>query len=712
MNEPLTRRTPTGQFLVIRALLFSLLALPLATAIAQDRLKTMPGYERYERMSQAILDSVKSGSVSVTWENGGTAFEYSKNGKRYRYDIPLQKEVELGPRTNTVIEPAAPAREGRRNFRNRSRGVARGRQLTSASSPDGQWKAFYRENNLWLSDPRGSNELAITRDGSAQSRTKYGSASWVYGEELSQSTAMWWSPSSDKIAFYRFDESPVRDFYLLRDLTNIQDRLETEAYPKAGSSNPIVDLMIYDLAAKRPQTVDTRNGKPFDDASIGTYVYGVSWSKDGKLLLFHRTNRKQNVLEFCAVELESGKCRVIVHEEWSSSWVENSPPMQFLEDGRRFLWTSDRTGWRNLYLYDLEGGLLSSLTRHLFDVADIVRVDETNSLIYYRAHSGENPMKLQLHCVAFDGKESHRLTDPHFHHSIDFAPDGRHFIDVAQTHDLPPVSYLRDSQGKLVGELARSDLSRFRRLGLRPAELIHFKAADATTELFGLLQFPSNFNPAKKYPLLVDVYAGPGTGGARETFVQPPILAEYGFLVASFDSRGASGRGKQLLDAIYGHLGIVEIDDQAAGVKSLWSRPYLDRKRVGIYGTSYGGTAAALCLLRYPEVFQAACASSPVTDFRNYDTIYTERYMGLPQDNSLGYEAGSLMAYAARLKGRLMLYYGTADDNVHPSNMMQLVQALQRAGKSFDLQVGPDLGHGSLNRERMMEFFIETLILN
>jgi dipeptidyl-peptidase-4 len=207
------------------------------------------------------------------------------------------------------------------------------------------------------------------------------------------------------------------------------------------------------------------------------------------------------------------------------------------------------------------------------------------------------------------------------------------------------------------------------------------------------------------------VYAGPGTNGARETFTAPPALTEYGFLVASFDGRNAGGRGKKFLDAIYGKLGVVEVDDQAAGVKSLWERSYIDRTRVGIYGGSYGGYASIMCLLRHPDVFQAACASSPVTDYRLYDSIYTERYMGLPQDNKAGYDAGSAVVHAAKLKGRLMIYYGTADNNVHPSNSLQLIRALQRAGKSFDLQVGPDQGHSGIVQPRMMEFFIENLVL-
>ena len=258
--------------------------------------------------------------------------------------------------------------------------------------------------------------------------------------------------------------------------------------------------------------------------------------------------------------------------------------------------------------------------------------------------------------------------------------------------------------------LATSDLSKFDQLGLRPAGSSPLPRRTARRSCTASCK-PSNFDSTKKYPVLVTVYAGPATNGARETFTTPSALTEYGFIVLSLDSRSASGRGKRFLDAIYQRLGTVEIDDQAEGVKALWDRPYIDRNRVGIFGTSYGGYASGLALLRHPEVFAAASSSSPVTDWRHYDSIYTERYMWLPDENKAGYDAGSLMTYADKLKGRLMLYYGTADNNVHPSNMMQLVTELQRSGKSFDMQVGPDRGHSGINTDRMMEFFIENLVV-
>jgi dipeptidyl-peptidase 4 len=685
------------------ALIIALGISPL-TSRAQDRLKTMPGYDRYQRVSKEIPGSVKLGALIVKWQDDGKAFDYYKDGKTYRYDIATRATTEAG---------AAPAEaEGGRMGRRRAGGPERGRQYSTSESPDKKLKAFYRDRNLWMSDASGAAETPITTDGSEKARTKYGTGSWVYGEELDQTTAMWWSPNSRKIAFYRFDESPVPDYFLQLDQTKIQSKMDIEAYPKAGVNNPIADLLIYDVDSRKTVKLDVRDGKPFDNSVVGHYAYNVQWSPDGSELLFNRTNRRQNIMELTAASPETGKCRVIIREEWPTGWTENHPPMKFLKDGKRFIWESERTGWKNLYLYELSGKLLATLTNHSFETASIVGVDEAAGALYYMARDGDNHMKLQLHRVGLDGKGDKRLTDPAFNHSVNLAPGGKHFIDIAQTHDIPPSTRLMDADGKMIQELAKSDTNKFDELGLKRVELIKYKAADGVTDLHGLLHFPSNFDPGKKYPLLVSVYAGPATNGARETFTLPSALTEYGFLYATLDSRSAGGRGKRFLDAIYLKLGGPEIDDQAAGVKALGQRAYVDRNRVGIFGTSYGGYASALALLRYPDVFQAAAASSPPTSWYHYDTIYTERYMWIPQENKEGYEAGNAMNFADKLKGRLMIYYGTADNNVHPNNSMQLIQALQKAGKSFEVQVGPDQGHSGLRPERMMEFFIENLVMN
>ena len=697
----------------------SLLVLSLAvasTAYAQDRLHTMPGYERYQRMAP-LITSVLAGTgrgfgrgSTVSWSSDSKTVEFDSAGKRFRFDVGTKKLAEA---TSTPPGQVGFGGRGRGGF-----GIApeRGRQFVAALAPVGNHLAIYRDRNVWIGDSTGGGALQITNDGSAQSRVKYGTASWVYGEELSQRTAMWWSPDGKRLAFYRFDESKVPDFYLTPDLTRLQDTLDVEAYPKSGVPNPVVDVLVYDLASQKTTHIDVRDGKPFDNTAVGHYVYNVGWSPDGKELTFLRTNRRQNVLEMAACNPDSGSCRVVLREEWPTGWIEDdpAPSMIWLKDNNRFIWESERNGFRNYYLYDFKGGrLLNPITQGEFETAGILRVDEGANTLYYMARDGENYLKLQLHRVGLDGKNDRRLTDPAFLHSVTLSPDAKHFVDVAESHDQAPVTRLMDANGKQVAELTRTDLTKFNELGLKKVEMYTYTAADGKTTLHGMIHYPSNFDPSRKYPVLLTVYGGPASASntATERFQVPTALTEYGFIVLNLDSRATPGMGRRQLDALYLKLGQTEIDDMAEGVKALWNRPYIDKNHVGIFGTSYGGYTAVMELLRHPDVFAAASSASPPTDWRNYDTIYTERYMWIPQENKDGYDKGSAMTYVNDLRGRLMLYFGTADNNVHPSNSMQLIQALQRAGKSFDVQVGPDQGHSALNAQRMMEFFIEHLVI-
>ena len=683
----------------------------VATAAGQDRLKLMPGHARYESVRKQAQGAVKSGAVTGSWVDDGKGFEFRRDGKTHRFDVASKQVVD--PPTDKKDEAGGGRAGGVPGRAERPSGVGRGRQAESALAPDKSLKATYRDRNLYVSDPNGLVELAITTEGNAEKRIKYGKASWVYGEELYQPTAFWWSPDSRHLAYYKFDESPVTDYYLQLDQTKIQDKLDVEAYPKAGTPNPVVELFVHDLKAKQTVAVDIRDGKPFTDEVVGHYVYNVRWSPDGKELLFYRTNRHQNILEFVAANPETGKCRVVVREEWPASWVENNPEFRFLKDNHRFLWATQRGGFKNYLICDLGGDTPIVLTKNEFDADRIIRVDEEAGELDYMAHDGDNAMKLQLHRVKFDGSGDRRLTDPAWHHTVDVAPGGKTFIDVAQTHDQPPVTRAVDAEtGAVLATLAESDLSKFAKLGLKKVELFTFKAADGKTDLHGILHKPSNYQPDAKYPVLVSVYGGPETNGASESFTSPNPLTEYGFLVVTLDARSAKGRGKAVLDSIYLKLGQTEIDDFAAGIRSLRDRPDFDSGRVGIFGTSYGGSTSLLCLLRYPDVFQAASASSGVTDFRHYDTIYTERYLRTPAENKVGYDGFSAITKAENLKGRLMIYYGTADDNVHPSNSLQLIKALAAAGKSFEVQVGPDLGHSSIPRDRMMEFFLDALVID
>ncbi|MCW5943228.1 MAG: DPP IV N-terminal domain-containing protein [Fimbriimonadaceae bacterium] len=683
-----------------------IIAIGLAVFVAgQDRLSTMPRYDRYEKLRREIAGSVAGGTQNVVWDDGAPTFTFSKDGKRWRYDARTQKVEE------TSDEPAA-APTGRRPG---GRGPARGRQFDSAISPDGKLKAFHRDRNLYLSDADGKNETPVTTDGNSANRVKYGIASWVYGEELGVNSAIWWSPDGKKVAFYRFDEAKVKDYFLAMNVTRVQNGLDVEPYPKAGAENPVAEILVYDLATKTATKVETHPAnEPFE--GMGHYVYDVRWADDSSELLFNRTNRTQNAMEFCAANPDTGACRVVIRETSATGWVENSPLIRYVDEAeagtkRRFLWASERTGFRNLYLYDMTGKLINPVTQHPFEIAGITKVDAKSGRLWYTARSAPNPYLLQLHRVGLDGKGDRRLTDPTLSHRPTISSKGDFFVDQAESVSSPPVTKLFDGDGKEVATLAEADATKFKALGLQPVERIAFTAADGVTVCYGTLEKPSDFDPSKKYPLLVSVYGGPESGQTVERFATPNAITEMGFLVAWFDGRGTNGRGAAFRHAVYRKLGVVEIDDQAAGVRELAKRPYVDASRVGVFGTSYGGYASVMAILRYPDVFHAAVASSPVTAWENYDSIYTERYMDTPQNNPEGYKAGSAMPYARNLKGRLMLFYGTADNNVHPANTYQLAQALQRAGKSFDMMAGPDQGHSGINATRMWEYFVDALVL-
>jgi dipeptidyl-peptidase-4 len=726
----------------------------IAFVMAQDRLPGMPGYEQYLTMQAALRETpaMVSGAVNVTWAEDGKSFDLATMQATVTGDAPAGG---VGGRGAFGGGRGGGGR-GRQGGRGQATAgdvpnpcgqvrVERGRQRPCEPSPDMKMKAYYRDYNLYLSQADGSGEIAVTTEGNEKQRIKYGSGSWVYGEELGQTTAIWWSPDGGKIAFYRFDESMVKDFYLQMDQTKVQSSLDVEAYPKPGTDNPVADILVYDIASGKNVTLDIRDGKPFaQNDVVGHYAYNVRWSPDGAEVLINRSNRKQNTMELIACNPATTRCRVIVHEEWRTGWVDNRPQMRYLDDNSRFIWESERNGWSNYYLYDLSGKLINPITSHTaFEAGPILQVDEAAGVMYYMARDGDNYLKMQLHRVGIDGKGDVRLTDPGFTHSVSISPDKKYFTDVYQTHDQPPATRLMDMNGKVVAELAKSDLTRFNQLGLKKVEMFPYKAADGSTTLYGTIAFPSDFDPSKKYPTLVPVYGGPASGSnvPSENFATPSATTEYGFLIVNLSSRAAPGMGKRTLDSIYLKLGQTEMDDMAEGIKALWDRPYFDKGRVGIYGTSYGGYTSAMEIMRHPEVFAAASASSPPTDWRNYDTIYTERYMWIPQENQEGYDAGNIVNYAKNLRGRLLIYYGTADNNVHPNNSMQLIRALQTVGreggspegareggaggrgrgagpggapvgKSFEVQVGPDQGHSGVNNSRMMEFFIENLIMH
>jgi len=576
------------------------------------------------------------------------------------------------------------------------------------TTEDGKTAAVYRDGNVYLVEASGI-ETAVTSDGDLAKRIKYGTGSWVYGEELGQREAMGFSPDGKWLWYYRFDEGQVQDFYTLLRQRTPQVVLATEAYPKPGTPNPQVELYAYNVQTRQSTKIQVRPAA-FDDG-IGHYVHAVFWSPDSRELHFYRSNRLQNVREWCAANPATGTIRTIDVETYPNGWVE--PGGLRNRVGELYLIRTENSGWSNLAWVDPSDGKRTTITSHKFDVLTVVRVDEANRKIYYSAFSGPHPYRLQLHSVNFDGSGDRRLTDPDLNHSVEVSPNGKGFVDTGDSSHVPPEVRILNSEGKVTAIIKKSDISEFQQAGHHARELVSFPSLDGTTKLYAHIAKPNGFDPSKKYPVIIQVYGGPQSpGGApRDSWAISDDITNYGFLVVDIYGRGGGGRGQAFRQAVYKKLGIIEIDDQAAGAKYLTSLPYVDASKIGIEGTSYGGYASLMCLVRYPDLFAAACSSSIVSDWRNYDTTYTERYMGLLPDNAAAYDAGSTMTYAKNLKGELMIYYGTADDNTHPVNTMQMIAALQAAGKSFEVQVGPDAGHSGINNARMMEFFIERMVM-
>ncbi len=618
--------------------------------------------------------------------------------------LPGGKRVEISSGTISDAPPEKTSPDSGLGRRGGQGSPGRGRQFTTTASPDGKYTARYASSNVFLDGPNGMME--VTRDGSTKSRIKYGSASWVYGEELNQNQAMWWSADSKSLVYYRFDESKVIDYHLTTKQNAVQDELYTEAYPKAGAPNPTVQLWSLNVPKGTYQQIDTTFAST--DPDIAQYVYNVRFAPDGQTLLFNRTNRKQNVMELCASDLATGKSRVVIQESNPNGWVDNSPRMTWLKDGKTFLWMNERNGFNNFWLGSLEKGLISKVTDLKADVDGIAKLDEANSTLWYTAHDGDNPYLIQLHRVGLNGKGEKLVTDPRLGHTPIVSPDGTAVLDRASKFGVPPITQVLSSNGKILRAIGRADIGAY--TDYKPAERFMVPGADGTTLNYGYFCKPRDFDPAKKYPMLLRVYGGPESGSGREAFRGADPVCELGFITAWIDAKGTSGRGRDYTQSVYRKLGVVEIDDTAATVTNLCKAyPWIDSTRVGVEGTSYGGYFSAVALVRHPSVFAAACASSSVTSWIHYDTIYTERYMDTPQNNPEGYKAGSAMEYVKDLTGKLCLFYGTADDNVHPSNTHQLIAALDRANKPYRLYVGVDQGHAGLRQDRQLEFFIEAL---
>lgn len=687
------------------------LLLAPAWALAQDRWPTMPGFREY-REAQSARGAIRTFTMNMRWTDAST-LTYRVGAESRTWNAKSRSVVAGGsaPHMEALV-----AQWSGRPFAWPQ--VERGRQEATARAADGT-VATYRNGNLFLTE--GGREVKITPDGDLTKRLKYGIASWVYGEELEQKDAFGFSPDSRFLWLYRFDESKVPDYFLAMNQGGTRSTLDVEAYPKPGDPNPEVDLLVYDRQTNKLNKVPVRSGT-FDDG-LGHYVYAITWAQEGPELYFHRMDRKQQIRELVAYHPVTQALRVVDRETNLKAWVEYGMIADRLRQGNRLrpmppkiLFLSEADGAFNVVELDTQAGKRRRLTNFSASSGAEVLVigRETPTEVWVTASDGATPYRHQLHLVNRVTGESRRLTDPAFHHLVSISPDAQLIAVESQTSASSPHLRVLDRTGKVVADLGRQNISALASAGFLPSEKFAIDTPEGH-KVYARIHFPRTFDPKRKYPVMFDVYGGPlpiGWGVPGETFGASSAEASTGFLWVEVWPRGGHGRGSAFRQALYQKMGIVEIDDIAAVARGLAARPYVDSQRVAIHGTSYGGYAAAMAILRYPDLFQGAVASSMVSDWRQYDTTYTERFMGLLPESKAAYDAGSTLTYARNLRGWLMLYFGTADNNTHPSNTFSLSQALTRAGKYHELQVGVDAGHTGLRFDRMMEFIVERLVMN
>jgi len=589
-------------------------------------------------------------------------------------------------------------------------------------SPDGKWIGFVRDSNLWVVNlnqggPRPVKQL--TTGGSEE--VLKGKLDWVYPEELSCSTAYWWSPDSSRIAYYQMDERPVTRYPIL-DMSSPVGATEFTRFPQAGEPNPIVRVGVVQVPGGETTWMDT--GANTDD-----YLARVDWLRDSRHLAIQRLNRAQNRLDLLMVDVWGGSRGAILTES-DKYWVNIGDDLYFFEDGRRFLWSSERTGYRHYYLYDLAGKQLEQVTSGDWGItgtsgfgpgaASHPAVDEARGCIYFLSNK-DDVRETQLYRVSLADKSITRLTHERGTHSVILAPNDSAFVDKYSNSMTPPRQDLYRIDGTRIAAINDNKLPELAGYQLSPVEFVSLPAADAT-ELYAMMIKPSNFDASRKYPVLIDVYGGPQIqyvknewGGVN--FLWLESMAQKGFVIFSLDNRGSYNRGHAFETPVYRQLGKVELEDQLAGVKYLKSLSYIDSSRIGIWGWSYGGYMTLEALFNAPDVFKVGVSVAPVSDWRLYDTIYTERYMGRPQDNPGGYQAASAANQAHNLTGKLMLAHGTGDDNVHFANTSEVINELIQNGKYPDeLAIFPGRGHPMGDRpariqlfEQITRFFVNNL---
>ena len=572
-------------------------------------------------------------------------------------------------------------------------------------SPDSKMIAYAKDNNLFISELGGA-ERAVTTDGE-WNKTINATADWVYEEEYGFTKAYAFSPDSKKIAYLRFDESEVPMFEMMRFDGDLYNKPYTFKYPKAGDKNSVVELWLYDIATGQKTKIDV-------GAEKDQYVPFIEWTPAGELYFF-RINRKQNHFEVVLCR-ESGEQKVI-YDETSPTYVERPAlsTIRFIDGDQFIVQNETATGWNHIYLHSVEKGLVRALTSGEWQVTSVV--EATKDRVYYMS-TETSPLRRNLYSIDYKGKKKERLTEKDGTYSISPSKGMKYYISNYISASSAREVELRDGKGKLIRTLVENPEMEERLKTLPKKEFFTF-TTERGDKLNAYIIKPLDFDPQKKYPVLLTQYSGPGSQQVADSFSLgwENVMVANGYIVVCCDGRGTGYMGEQFKKQTYGNLGELEVEDQISFARYMAAQSYVDADRIGIYGWSYGGFMALGCALKGDGLFKMSIAVAPVTSWRYYDTIYTEIYNGLPQENPAGYDDNSPINFADRLSDRtkLLIMHGTADDNVHFQNTVEMCHALNRAGKQYDMMIYPDQNHSmapsysTLIREKMIQYTLDNL---
>jgi len=557
-------------------------------------------------------------------------------------------------------------------------------------SPDGTKIAYAKENNLYVYDVASKKSTTITTDGKKNAVIN-GITDWVYEEEFAFVRAFDWSKDSKKVAYIRFDESQVPEFSMSIFHKDLYPKIETFKYPKAGEKNSEVSLHIYDVAAAATKKVDLGKYNDF-------YIARMQWTNDANVLSAQVLNRHQDNLDLLFVDGNTAAAKVVLNEK-DKAYVDINDNLTFLKDNS-FIWTSEKDGFNHIYVYDKNGKLKNQVTKGNWEVVSYYGFDEKTKTIFYQ--STENgSINRDLYRIGLDGKNKVRLSSKEGTNKATLSPNFQYFINTYSSATQPTVYTLNDAKaGKEIQVIENNQAlaDKLKAYDLPSKEFIVLKTAKGN-ELNAWILKPKDFDPSKKYPVFMFQYSGPGSQQVANQWNNSNdywflSLTQQGYIVACVDGRGTGYKGADFKKVTQKELGKYEVEDQIDAAKVIGAYSYVDASRIGIFGWSYGGFMASNCIFQGNDVFKMAIAVAPVTNWRFYDSVYTERYMQTPQENASGYDQNSPINHVSKLKGKFLLIHGSGDDNVHVQNTMQMMEALIQANKQFDSQIYPDKDHG------------------